>query len=300
MTRTILKRLLVICILASVQEIVAQDPSSRTVRLNVTAIREGGSITDLAPDVLVLKENGKVQRIQSFERPTASVSWCLLMDTSGSMVGQISQAQALAIAVVNAIPATDEVCVFHFSDEPYLDAKLTQSRPEVQRGLMMRTDARGTSKLRDAGMEAVRYLAREAKNEKKLIVIISDGLDNKSKVKRDFLTAALLESNILVYALAQSGNVDVSEVGAAAKELNMLTEDTGGFAFHGETFANLQRYAERIVREVQSQYLLTYSPANQNLDQKFRSITLTIEGPKKKEIQVRTKSGYYATPTGFK
>ena len=56
--------------------------------------------------------------------------------------------------------------------------------------------------------------------------------------------------------------------------------------------------APQIAKEIRNQYIVTYSPSNQELDGSFRQIRVLVDSPGVKTI--RTRSGYYATPDNRK
>jgi hypothetical protein len=51
--------------------------------------------------------------------------------------------------------------------------------------------------------------------------------------------------------------------------------------------------AEQVAHDIRNQYVIAYSPLNQNLDGSFRSIRVVAANGR---YTVRTRSGYYATP----
>jgi Ca-activated chloride channel family protein len=78
------------------------------------------------------------------------------------------------------------------------------------------------------------------------------------------------------------------------KDLRQLAEETGGRAFFTEDLAELGRSLDGIARELRSQYLIAYEPANGNYDGKYRQIEVKL--PKRKDLKARTRKGYIAVP----
>jgi hypothetical protein len=60
----------------------------------------------------------------------------------------------------------------------------------------------------------------------------------------------------------------------------------------------VEKVAISVANEIRNQYVLTYSPTNQNLDGSFRQIRVVANGPGRPVV--RTRSGYYATPESAK
>ena len=88
----------------------------------------------------------------------------------------------------------------------------------------------------------------------------------------------------------QAGTVDRKE----DKELKRLAEDTGGRAFFTAEVIELERSFSAIARELRSQYVVAYSPINDKFDSKFRTIDVRL--PNHKNLRIRAKKGYTATP----
>jgi Ca-activated chloride channel family protein len=78
------------------------------------------------------------------------------------------------------------------------------------------------------------------------------------------------------------------------KDLKRLAEETGGRAFFAADMAELGKSLDGIARELRSQYLIAYEPANGNYDGKYRQVEVKL--PKRKDLRARTKKGYLAVP----
>jgi VWFA-related protein len=78
--------------------------------------------------------------------------------------------------------------------------------------------------------------------------------------------------------------------------MEALAKASGGSAIFPESLAEVVPAAVDIAQEIRNQYIIAYTPTNQELDGKFRQIKVTANGPGRP--QVRTRSGYFATPQG--
>lgn len=54
----------------------------------------------------------------------------------------------------------------------------------------------------------------------------------------------------------------------------------------------MESLAEQVAHDIRNQYVIGYSPTNQNLDGSFRAIKVTASGGR---YTVRTRTGYYAS-----
>jgi VWFA-related protein len=78
----------------------------------------------------------------------------------------------------------------------------------------------------------------------------------------------------------------------AKRELNALTEATGGQAYYLNNASEAAATARTIAHDIRNQYTLAYTPSNQDLDGTYRRIQVVVEGPN--QPSVRTRSGYWA------
>jgi len=72
-----------------------------------------------------------------------------------------------------------------------------------------------------------------------------------------------------------------------------LANETGGTAFVADQISDLDEMFGRIATELRAQYLLSYYSSNPRPDGQFRRIAVSI--PKKPDLRVRARQGYYAT-----
>jgi len=152
------------------------------VTLHATVLdRNHRIVTDLGQRDFTVYENGEPQQIKDFRREDVPVSIGILVDNSGSMR---TKRNAVSKAVVNLVQASnpnDEVFVVNFNDEPYLDQDFTNSIPQMKEALD-RVDSRGGTALYDAVYAAADHLAKAAKRQKKVLLVITDGEDNESRL----------------------------------------------------------------------------------------------------------------------
>src|SRR6476646_7565238 len=164
----------------------AQDetPTFRTeikeVTLHVSVLDKSGKlITNVPQSAFKIYEDNVEQPIKLFRREDVPVSMGILVDNSGSMNDKRSRVAAAALALVKASNPDDEVFIVNFNDDPYLDQSFTHDSKKLEEALA-RLDARGGTAMRTAISGALDYIKTDAKLEKKVIVMITDGNDNAS------------------------------------------------------------------------------------------------------------------------
>ena len=176
------------------------------INVAVTVVDANGRfVSGLRQEDFVVYEDGAEQTVTHFSNERVPVSLGLVVDTSGSMVGQKwSHAQsALNRFVLDLLGDSDEVFLYQFSTDPYLLEGWTTDRIRVSRA-MRRINPRGGTAMYDALAEAV-PLADEGQNRKKAIVLISDGNDTDSSTPVSALKQLIRESEVLVYAVGIDG-----------------------------------------------------------------------------------------------
>jgi Ca-activated chloride channel homolog len=97
-----------------------------------------------------------------------------------------------------------------------------------------------------------------------------------------------------LYFIGLLSEEDKREAKKAKRAMEALAQASGGAAVFPEEVEEVDRVALNMANEIRNQYIITYSPTNQNLDGSFRQIKVLANGPGRP--LVRTRSGYYATP----
>ncbi len=251
-------------------------------------------VTDLPQTAFHVYENNAEQQIKVFRREDVPVSMGVVIDNSGSMGNKRAKVESAAVGLVKASNPQDEVFVVNFNYEPSLDVDFTSDIKEMEKGLA-RIDARGATAMRDSVRMALNHL-QKAKHDKKVVLIITDGNDNISKATLDEVVRQAQQSEALIYAIGILSEEDPKDAKRARRELNALTESTGGQAHFPKQLAEVESLARQVAHDIRNQYTIAYSPSNQALDGTFRRIRVVVNGSNKPVV--RTRSGYYATPEG--
>jgi Ca-activated chloride channel family protein len=276
----------------------AQEPPTvfrsqlRLVVLHATVLDHAGQrVTDLPQSAFRVFENGVEQQVKIFRREDSPVSIGLVIDDSGSMINKRQKVAAAALSLVRASHPGDEVFILHFNEKAYLDTDLTNDRAKLENGLAT-FDSRGTTAMRDALRLAIEHLARKGREDKKVLVVITDGEDNSSVLERDAVVRSAQQSGILIYAVGLLTEIDDERTQRAKRELDTLTQATGGQAYYLNDVSEADATARGIAREIRDQYTFAYTPTDQQLDGTFRKIEVSTTGTR--ELTVRTRSGSYA------
>lgn len=255
--------------------------------------RKGGLITNLPQSAFKVYENRVEQPIRLFRREDVPISLGIVIDNSGSMREKRARVEAAALRLVKASNPQDEVFVVNFNDEAYLDVPFASDVTKLEEGLA-RIDSRGGTALRDAVSMSIDYLKQEGKKDKKVLLVITDGNDTTSTgITLEKLVEKVHRSEVLIYGIGILGKEDARDRKRAMRTIDAMTRASGGASYYPGDVAEVDQIAEQVARDIRNQYVIAYSPLNQNLDGTFRSIRVVAANGR---YRVRTRSGYYATP----
>jgi Ca-activated chloride channel homolog len=279
-----------------------EDPTfsvgTRLVVLPVSVLNKDGKlVTDLQQKSFKVFENGVEQPIKVFRREDVPISLGIIIDNSGSMREKRQKVEAASLDLVRASNSQDEVFIVNFNDDPYLDVPMTSDIKKMEEGVA-RIDSRGGTAMRDAIDSSMTYLKKEGKRQKKVLLVITDGNDNASTISLEKLVNRAEQNEVLVYCIGLLNEEEHREARLAKRALDNITRDSGGLAFYPKSPADVDAIALQVAHEIRNQYTIAYSPTVQEMDGSFRQIKVTVNGPG--HPQVRTRTGYYATPDSSK
>jgi Ca-activated chloride channel family protein len=120
---------------------------------------------------------------------------------------------------------------------------------------------------------------------RKVLVVISDGLDNGSQKKLEEAVAAAETTNTIVYGICYQAGF------SGCAFLSNMAEPAGGRAFKVDAKTPLSKIFQTIEAEMRSQYALGYVPTNRARDGRFRKLQVRVHRP---GFRARTRRGYFA------
>src|SRR6185503_4560637 len=249
-------------------------------------------VTNLTPTNFAVYEDNQPQTITSFKREDIPVSIGIVVDNSGSMR---TKRAAVTKAVLNLIQASnpqDEVFVVNFNDDPYLDQDFTNKIAPLREALD-RVDSRGGTALYDAVIASADHLAKGAKKEKKVLLVVTDGVDNESRESLESAIRKVQDDNgPTIYTIGILG--DEPGIKRAKRALQSLSDQTGGVAFFPKDLMEVDEISQEVARDIRNQYTLTYKPTNPRSNGGYRKVKVEARAPGYKDLQVRTRDGYFA------
>ena len=249
-------------------------------------------VTNLDQNAFTVFEDGKPQKIISFHNEDIPVSMGIVIDNSGSMREKRSKVNAAALNLVRASNPQDEVFVVNFNDEYYLDQDFTNDLLKLKEALE-KIDAKGGTALYEAVVASADHLARNARLERKVLFVVTDGEDNASRETLEEAVKQLQEENgPSVYAIGILGDEDHPK--RAKRALEIIAQRTGGLAFFPKTLDEVDEISRQVAHDIRNQYTIGYKPTNPRASGGFRAIRVEAKAKGHGKLVVRTKSGYYA------
>jgi Ca-activated chloride channel homolog len=251
-------------------------------------------VTGLDKDNFVIMDAGERQEVRHFSSEDAPISLGVIFDLSGSMADKIDEAREAVVEFFKTANPDDEFFMVGFNDKPVLIADFTQSVEQIQ-GSLIYNSPKGRTALMDGVYLALAKM-REARHEKKALLIISDGGDNHSRYTESEIKSLVKEADVQIYAIGIfSPNPATSEEMLGPRTLSEITDVTGGRTFTVDNPNELADVATKIGIELRNQYVLGYRPTKPARDGKWRKIKVKLSPPKGlPPLTVYAKTGYYA------
>ncbi len=273
---------------AQEEDVIKIDSSIVVVNAVVTD-KNGNPILGLKRNDFRLFVDGVEESIASFSAEETPFAAVILIDTSGSMEGQISLARSAAINFLDGLRSEDVVAIYNFDSKFSMIQDFSNSRDVAD--AIFDLSAKGMTTLNDAIYEASKLLA-ERQEKRRAIIVLSDGADTKSKASIDKALEAALEANALIYT------VDLSPMNAPRHEklqnqgvLRFLAEKSGGFFIPTPGGQALRDAFKKIVTELGNQYTLTFQLSESKMDGKWHTIEVKVN---RESAKVRARKGFKA------
>jgi len=249
-------------------------------------------VTDLKKNDFTVYEDGKPQTIVSFHREDIPVAMGIVIDNSGSMREKRAKVNQAVLNLVRSSNPEDEVFVVNFNDEYYLDQDFTNDLLKLKEALE-KIDARGGTALYEAVVASAEHLKNDARLERKVLFVVTDGEDNASRETLEQAVKQLQEENgPSVYAIGILG--DEEHPKRARRALEIIAQRTGGLAFFPKTLDEVDEISRQVAHDIRNQYTIGYKPTNPRSSGGFRQIRVEAKEKGHGKLIVRTKSGYYA------
>ncbi len=277
--------------------------------------KRGGLIANLGKDDFTVLEDGKPQEIKYFTRESdLPLTIGLLVDVSRSQENLINVEQNAASEFFREVlRKKDMAFLISFGEESELLQDYTNSASALSnalRGLRVSSGVGGLgpgpvptlSQPRGTVLYDAIYLSSNEKLKsevgRKVIVVITDGVDEGSKVKIEQAIEAAQKADTVIYSIDYQdrgfyGPFGGGGYGGAA--LSKMSDETGGRVARVDGKHPLQQIFKELQDEMRSQYSIAYTSSNSSRDGSYHKLDIRT---KDKNLKVQARKGYYATPGG--
>jgi VWFA-related protein len=246
-------------------------------------------VTNLDKSAFSVFENNQPQTISSFRHEDIPVAMGIVIDNSGSMREKRDKVNKAALNLVRSSNSQDQVFVVNFNDEYYLDQDFTSNINKLREALE-KVEARGGTALYDAILASAIHL-KEAKLQKKILFVVTDGEDNASRNSLEETVRKLQEENgPTVYAIGLLGE---EKARRARRALETIAQRTGGIAFLPRTLDEVDQISSSVAHDIRNQYTIGYKPTTPKSVGGYRAIHVEAHAKGYGKLVVRTRSGYY-------
>jgi len=254
-------------------------------------------VTGLDKENFRVFEDKQEQRVSQFSSEDAPLSIGVVFDCSGSMGNKLQKSRQAVAQFFKTANPEDEFFLIQFSDGADLIQGFTKNLEEIQNRLMF-TQPKGRTALLDALYMGLSE-TKKARNPRKAVLVISDGGDNNSRYTESEIKNLVKESDVQIYAIgiyepiAARGRTPEEAAGQGL--LTELAEQTGGRQYPVDNLNELPDIAAKIGVELRNQYVIGYSPQNQDRDGKYRRVQVKLVQPRGlPALRAFFKMGYYA------
>jgi Ca-activated chloride channel homolog len=247
-------------------------------------------VMNLEKSAFSVFENNQLQTLTSFRHEDVPVAMGIVIDNSGSMREKRDKVNKAALNLVRSSNPQDQVFVVNFNDEYYLDQAFTDNINRLREALE-KVEARGGTALYDAIVASADYMKRNARLQKKVLFVVTDGDDNASRESLEETVRRLQEENgPTVYAIGLLGE---EKARRARRALETIAQRTGGIAFLPRTLDEVDEISRDVAHDIRNQYAIGYKPSTPKSVGGYRAIRVEAHAKGYSKLAVRTRSGYY-------
>jgi len=268
--------------------------NAELVQLHVRVIdRNNKPINNVGQNEFHVFEDGVPQTIESFTREEVPISYGLAVDTSGSLRSQLQSVVDAGKTIINSNKTGDETFLVRFisSDKIETVQDFTANKELLMDGLDSFYVEGGQTAIIDAVYLSAEHVSEYRKGDegdrrRRALIVITDGEDRNSFYKQEQLFSKLREEDVQIFVIGfvneldkEQGLIRKSPREKAVNLINKLASETGGRAFFPDSVADLPQIANEIIRDLRTQYVLSYNPTNKTQDGSYRAIKVTVDQP---------------------
>jgi VWFA-related protein len=279
---------------------------AKLVNLNVGAVDQAGrAVPGLQKEDFSIFENGQRQEIAFFETGSTPLNVMVLLDLSGSTKDKIKLMRKTASKFIDSFSATDRVAVACFTTRFRLVSDFTSDHKLLKQRIDDMKNRGGGTAYYDAMWTALDMLDR-AGNNRKALVVITDGVDNYLQNPKHYspshkfedLLGRASEDDVTIYPIyldteaeeaRRSGGDTRRQYATARSQLLAVADQTGGAVIPAAVDKQLEAAYRTVGAELHTLYSLAYVPGDLKRDGQWRKIEVRVNRP---GVSVKARRGF--------
>lgn len=313
MIRTTAGAVVAVCALGLTGIVLAQQTpvfrgAENVVRLFVTVSDgDGRLVTTLDKDAFEVKDNGRVQPITVFDNTPQPIQLVVMLDVSGSMVGNLDLLRGASAALFERLEPDDRVRVGTFGSDITISPSFTNDVGQLQAALPREIAPDAPTPLWraiDAAIEAF----DPADGARRVVLVLSDGRDGASfsfggkAVSQAGVIDTARDSDVMVYAIGMYSRGPRGPIGVGRNAMQSflaadmpdpglarVAEDTGGGYLELRASEDLAAAFEQVADELHRQYLIGFDLPTR--DGKVHEVEVRVTG---RGLRTRARKEYRA------
>lgn len=246
----------------------------------VSAEDQYGEPALVNPNFLVLREDGKKVPVTLIEgaEDSGPITTMLVMDVSGSMNhgSKLTMAKNVATRYVDQMRSNDLAGIIAYNTRVQEVQTITKDRGQLKMAIDSLKAEKDTA-MYDAIKKAIEVL--NPLPGRKAILVLTDGLDNRSKASPSDIVDSIGESglSIGIIGLGKASQSTGSITALDENTLTALSSKAGGDYSRATDEESLEKIYEQYGRTLQSEYVITYRSNSTLRDGMNRRLTVTLE-----------------------
>jgi VWFA-related protein len=281
--------------------------------------RAGKPMGSLRQEDFRIFEDGIEKQIQFFSRDQQPLAVALVIDRSGSVASLMNEVQGAAYQALKLLKTGDQVCLFSFAGSVELLEELTADRQRVANHIG-RIRAGGGTAIVDGISEALRYLDTTAPDRRRVIILISDNIEGRSRATAAQAVEFALETEASVYSV----KVGISGGGGGflgipgipgpglptipmpglgvGDPVKTIIKETGGEMFDATGGTSIAAALTAVVDRLKLRYTLSYAGSSSKSEAKSSYHRIQVQlvsrfGKPDTDYTIHARSGYYDSGT---
>lgn len=244
---------------------------------------DGRFVRGLTPDDFKVYDNGRPQKITSFESENISLEMVVALDVSSSMRAALPFVKEAAKRFLGGLRPGDHVTLLGFNDNVFTLAPRSRDQANRVKAIdLMR--AWGGTALYDVVLNGLNVLARHP--GRRAMLLFTDGDDQSSHATFEAAVARAEGSDATIYAIGQGRAIRAHDLQQVLRRFSVIS---GGRHFFAEDVRRLDRFFEEILEDLSNQYLISYDYPDSERDGQLHSIRVEVGDGK---YHVRAREGY--------